>query len=261
MKILVIDVGGTNVKVSLGGAEGAAQDPLGRGHDRRAHGGRGEEGDRADGSTTPSPSAIRGPVVNGRPAPGAREPGRGLGPLRLPEGLRQAGARGQRRRHAGARQLPGRAHAVPRPRHRPRLGPRGQRSRSSPWSSPTCPTATSEAYEDYVGLRGLKRLGKKKWRKHVARGRGAAEARAAGGLRHAGRRPDEVPEAAASRRAPRRRTPTPSWAASASGTSSSPGTRAGSREEASPSQAALRVASRRRSPSPSAPKAADASAS
>ena len=25
-------------------------------------------------------------------------------------------------------------------------------------------------YEDYVGLRGLKRLGKKKWRKHVAYG-------------------------------------------------------------------------------------------
>ena len=31
MKVLVIDVGGTNVKVSMGGPERAAQDPLGPG--------------------------------------------------------------------------------------------------------------------------------------------------------------------------------------------------------------------------------------
>ena len=38
---------------------------------------------------------------------------------------------------------------------------------SSRWSSPTCPYRKA-TFEDYVGVRGLERLGKKKWRQAVA---------------------------------------------------------------------------------------------
>ena len=38
---------------------------------------------------------------------------------------------------------------------------------SSPWSSGTCPTRRA-TYEDYVGARGLERLGRKRWRQEVA---------------------------------------------------------------------------------------------
>ena len=60
-------------------------------------------------------------------------------------GVRQAGAHRQRRGDAGARQLRGRSHALPRPRHGPRLGARSSTASSSRWSSRTCRTRTGAA--------------------------------------------------------------------------------------------------------------------
>ena len=42
------------------------------------------------------------------------------------------------------------------------------------------PYKKGRTYEDYVGNAGLKRLGKKKWRRHVVEGREAIESRAGG---------------------------------------------------------------------------------
>ena len=37
----------------------------------------------------------------------------------------------------------------------------------SRWNSRTCPIKRGRSYEDYVGLAGLERLGRRKWRRHV----------------------------------------------------------------------------------------------
>jgi polyphosphate glucokinase len=72
----------------------------------------------------------------------------------------------QRRGHAGARQLLRRAHALPRPRDR-----LGSALIIDGILEPTelahLPYKKGRTYEDYVGKAGLKRLGKKKWRRHV----------------------------------------------------------------------------------------------
>jgi hypothetical protein len=51
--------------------------------------------------------------------------------------------------------------------HRPGLGVDRGFGVWNRWSWRICPTKRA-TYEDYVGLKGLKRLGKKKWRKEVA---------------------------------------------------------------------------------------------
>ena len=130
--------------------------------------GRGREEARArTGSTTRCRSAIPGPVLHGKPVAEPHNLGPGLGRLRLRRRLRLPGEDDQRRRDAGARQLQGRPHAVPRLGHRARhRADRGWRS-SSRWNSAHLPYKKA-TYEDYVGVRALEKLGKKKWRKHVA---------------------------------------------------------------------------------------------
>ncbi len=179
--ILVIDVGGTNIKVSADGPEASPlKIPSGREMTAGADGGGGEEGHRRAGSTTRSRSAIPGPVRE-RPAHrGAREPRRGLGALRLREGLRQAGAGRERRGHAGARAATTAA-ACSSSASAPASAPPSWRTAcSSPWSWPTCPTGRTRPTRTIVGVRGLKRLGRKKWTKHVREGGGPAQARPAG---------------------------------------------------------------------------------
>ena len=81
------------------------------------------------------------------------------------------------------------------------------------------PYRDGRTYEDYVGLRGFVAPGPQEVDAPRRTGRGAAEARAAGRLRGAGRRPDQEAQDAAARRAPGHQRSTPSSAASASGTS------------------------------------------
>ena len=158
-------MGGTNVKVSLARAQGAAQDPLGPGDDRGEDGGGGQEG---------RPRGWKYDAVSiGYPGAGGERPARPTSPRTWAAGwvrfdYQKAFGKpvrvDQRRRHAGARQLRGRAHAVPGPRHRPRLGARGRRRRWRRWSWRTCPTATGGPTRTTWALRGYKRLGRKKWR-------------------------------------------------------------------------------------------------
>ena len=61
------------------------------------------------------------------------------------------------------------------------------------------PYKKGRTYEDYVGIRGLKRLGKKKWRQACCGCRQAAQSRARGRLRHPRRRQRQAVEAASCR--------------------------------------------------------------
>ena len=74
-----------------------------------------------------------------RPRPGQSRPR--LGRVRLREGVRQADEGRQRRGDAGARQLRGRADALPRLRHRPRRGDDRGRDRRADGARRTCRTA------------------------------------------------------------------------------------------------------------------------
>ena len=56
------------------------------------------------------------------------------------------------------------------------------------------PYKKGRTYEDYLGIRGLKRLGKKKWRRHVADIAEPTEERARSGLRGSRRRKCEAAE-------------------------------------------------------------------
>ena len=88
-----------------------------------------------------------------------------LGRVRSRAGIRQADEGGQRRRAAGARQLRGREDAVPRSRHRARLGARRRRHRRADGAGHL--PFRKATFEDYVGNAGRKRLGKKKWQQAV----------------------------------------------------------------------------------------------
>ncbi len=125
MQILVVDIGGTHVKLMHSGSPEARKFDSGDGftpqqvvagvkaahrrldlrrrHHRHSEPGASRRGDR-----------------------GALEPRHGLGGLRLGRGPRRAGQDHQRRGHAGARQRRRRAHAVSRPRLGPRHRARGR---------------------------------------------------------------------------------------------------------------------------------------
>ena len=59
---------------------------------------------------------------------------------------------------------------------------------------------SGKTYEDYLGLRGLERLGKKRWRKHVAKVTKIAQGLAWRRLRGPGWRQHQETQGAASRR-------------------------------------------------------------
>ena len=98
---------------------------------------------------------VPSPVHGGRIVADPVEPRPGLGRLRLRGRVREADEGGERRRDAGARQLRGRHDALPRARHRARLGAGRRRASSSRWSSATCPYRKA-TFEDYVGEAALR---------------------------------------------------------------------------------------------------------
>ena len=142
VKILVVDVGGNNVKLLATGHTVPAKVPSGPDLTPDAHGGRDQEDDPRLEVGRRHHRLPR--LGEGRPSrPRAQEPRRGLGALQLPARLRQARPHHQRRRDAGARQLRGRAHALPRPRAPASGPPSCSRASSSPSRSPTSPTRTA----------------------------------------------------------------------------------------------------------------------
>ncbi len=165
-KILVVDVGGTHIKILATGHKtprkldsgakmtarkmcawirGAARDWP---HDVVAIG-------------------YPGPVLHGKPVANPYNLAQGMGGIRFQEGLRLPGQAGQRRRHAGHRKLRGRTHAVSGAGHRARFRHDRGRRAGADGAGPPTRTRTNRTYEDYIGLAGLDRLGKKKWRRHV----------------------------------------------------------------------------------------------
>ena len=142
MDVLVIDIGGSHVKMLATGQ-----------HEPR----RFESGEHltpqglVDGvNETAADWTLRRrsrsafPVGRRQRAAGrAGQPRRRVGRLRLREGVRQAGPRDQRCRDAGAGRLRRRPHALPRPGHRPGLGP-DRRARHRAAGARRLPYATNE---------------------------------------------------------------------------------------------------------------------
>ena len=170
MRVLVIDVGGTHVKLMHTGSTETAQVRLGR----RVHapaGGRRRQGAhrrldlRRRHHRHPQPCHSR--------RASTRSPGTSARAGSASTGRRRFGVpvkHHERRRHAGARQRRGRPHAVSRPRLRARhrAGRRGRRS--SPWNWRTCRSRIRPS-KTCSGQRGLAALGDEAWRPPCSRAR------------------------------------------------------------------------------------------
>ena len=113
MRILVIDVGGNNVKIRQPEQHTVVKIPSGPAL-TAARMVKAVMRATADWKYDAVSIGYPGPVANGRPAREPHNLGRRLDALRLPSGVPQAGAPPQRRGDAGPRQLPRGAHAVSR---------------------------------------------------------------------------------------------------------------------------------------------------
>ena len=155
MKILVIDVGGTNVKVLASGQQTPIKIPSGSRMTPRAM-----VKAVLEATATWTYDAVSigypGPVTTGKPARDPWNLGRGMGRVRLQESVQAPGSHHQRRRDAGARQLRGRQHALSRARHRPRVGD-GPRRCVDPARARASPVPHGKTYEEYLGEAGYKR--------------------------------------------------------------------------------------------------------
>ena len=167
MKILVIDVGGTNVKVSLGPARAPQKIPSGEDMTAARMASAVKKailGSKYDAVSIGYP----GPVINGRPS---QEPANlGAGWVRFdykrafgkPVRVVNDAAMQALGSYQGGRMLflglgTGLGSALV------------ANGVLEPLELAHLPYRDNRTYEDFVGLRGMKRLGRKKWRKHVAR--------------------------------------------------------------------------------------------
>jgi polyphosphate glucokinase len=167
MKILVIDVGGTNLKVSLGGAKELVKIPSGEGM-TAAHMAAAVKKTIAGAKYDAVSIGYPGPVVNGRPS---KEPANlGAGWVRFD--YKRAFGKPVRVVNDAAMQALGSYQG-----DRMLFLGLGTGLGSAlvadgvlePLELAHLPYRDNRTYEDYLGLRGMKRLGRKKWRKHVDR--------------------------------------------------------------------------------------------
>ncbi len=167
MKILVVDVGGNNIKLLVSGQKAPRKVPSGptlTAARMAAAVKKAVAGWKYDAVTIGFP----GPVKGGRIAAEPVNLGRRLGALRLPAGLRPS--RSAIVNDAAMQALGsyrGRRDALPRARHRPRGRRSSSRASCSRSRSRTCPYRNGKTYEDFLGKRGLDRMGKKRWRQLV----------------------------------------------------------------------------------------------
>ncbi len=165
MKVLVIDVGGTNVKVSMGGPDEPLKIPSGPDMTAARMA---EEVKKATAGWSYDAVSIGypGPVVNGRPAIEPKNLGAGWvrfeydkvfgKPVRVinDAAMQALGSyQGGRMLFLGLGTGLGSAFVA-----------NGQ---LEPLELAHLPYRNNRTYEDYVGLRGYKRLGRKKWQRHV----------------------------------------------------------------------------------------------
>ena len=180
MRVLAIDVGGTHVKILATGQKEKRDDASGPTHDARGNGHGGEEARRGLGLRCRLHRLSRARCCTTSRCSSRTTSAAGWVGFDYRKRVRQAGAHPQRRRHAGARQLRGRTHAVPRPRHRPRVGAGHRRHASSRWSSRTCrtrrarPSRTTSACA--ASSASARRSGAKRWSRSSTRLRAAMQA-------------------------------------------------------------------------------------
>ncbi len=147
--VLVIDVGGTHVKILASGQKARARIRVGAHDDRGADGRRREDARRRTGSYDAVAVGYPGPVLRNRPVAEPHNLGRGWVGFDFANAFGVPAKVDQRCRDAGARQLPGRQDAVPRPRHRSRHGDDRRRHRRADGArAPSLPQGD---------LRGLRR--------------------------------------------------------------------------------------------------------
>lgn len=165
MKVLVIDVGGTNLKVSLGGPEPPLKIPSGSGltAERMVRDVRqGTQGWDYEAVSVGFP----GPVVDGRPAQEPKNLGRGWvgfdfdAAFERPVRVINDAAMQALGSYEGGRMLflglgTGLGSALV------------FEGVLAPLELAHLPYRKGQTYEDYLGLRGYKRLGRKKWQAHV----------------------------------------------------------------------------------------------
>jgi predicted NBD/HSP70 family sugar kinase len=165
MKILVIDVGGTNVKVSLGAAKEPVKIPSGEGM-TAARMAAAVKKTLAVAKYDAVSIGYPGPVVNGRPS---QEPANlGAGWVRFD--YKRAFGKPVRILNDAAMQALGSYQG-----DRMLFLGLGTGLGSAlvadgvlePLELAHLPYRNNRTYEDYLGLRGMKRLGRKKWRRHV----------------------------------------------------------------------------------------------
>ena len=167
MKVLVIDVGGTNLKLSMGGPEDPVKVPSGPDLTAARMAALVKEA-TAGWSYDAVSIGYPGPVVNGRPAQEPKNLGAGWvrfdyekafgTPVRVinDAAMQALGSyQGGRMLFIGLGTGMGSAFVA-----------NGQ---LEPLELAHLPYHNNRTYEDYVGLRGYKRLGKKKWQHHVCR--------------------------------------------------------------------------------------------
>lgn len=165
MKVLVIDVGGTNVKVSVPGLEAPIKIPSGP--DMNAAGMAAAVKEAVGGRPYDAVSiGYPGPVANGRPAAEPKNLGAGwirfdydkafAKPVRIVNdaAMQALGSyQGGRMLFLGLGTGLGSALVV--------------EGVLEPLELAHMPYRKGRTYEDYVGLRGLKRMGRQKWQRHV----------------------------------------------------------------------------------------------
>jgi polyphosphate glucokinase len=166
MKVLVIDVGGTNIKASLGGPEPPLKIPSGKA--LTAEGMAQKVRDATKGWNYEAVSiGFPGPVVDGHPAD---EP-KNLGPGWVDFDFEKAFGKPVRVINDAAMQALGSYEGG-----RMLFLGLGTGLGSAlvfegvlaPLELAHMPYRKGQTYEDYIGLRGFKRMGRKKWERHVA---------------------------------------------------------------------------------------------
>ncbi len=161
MRVLVVDIGGTNVKILATGQKTPRKFPSGRKltPKKMVAGVKELAADwKYDAVAIGYPGRVRRRPHHG----GTAQPRPRMGRVQFRSGVRVPGQDHQRRRDAGARQLQGRPDAVSRPRHRPglRAGRRWRRhshGAGTPVHSRTARTRTTSAsapWSDWAGRNG-----------------------------------------------------------------------------------------------------------
>ena len=166
MNVLVIDVGGTHVKILATGQKVQREFASGPTLTARADGVAGSSGSPRGWKYDAVSIGYPGPVLRNRPVAEPHNLGRGWMGFDFAAGVRAPGQGRQRRGDAGARRLRGAGRCCSSASAPGSARPSSSTASSSRWSSATCRTGSGPSRTTSASA-GSKRLGKKKWRRAV----------------------------------------------------------------------------------------------